>query len=176
MSTSSVWSQESYPILPNTTKIIYSTKSTAGASFETSYTIYEDSLVWNHEIIFHTNQKVFKYRDVCKYDKGVFKNLLNKLSSIHFTIEPFINENVANLSGGTTRNYTFANEKGQYLTYYNWSVLSGDYKELSKLIRIFIAKHKTEGEKLLNRHKSGSKEEDSGMELDLDLDIDFIDY
>lgn len=131
------------PIQTSTTKITFSEHSNSGLAISTTYEICEDSLVWSRM----EPRYGWRLRDVLRYDKQDFQELLTALSAIRFSARDTHDHSV----GGSGWGVSFENQKGCYFHYNSKFKLSGEYERVTEIINEYIEKHKPEGLKLFDQ-------------------------
>ena len=130
----SCMSLQKCPITQGTTKIVYSEYANSGVATSITYQILEDSLIWEYQD--RRNDSLL--RDVSRYDKADYQELVNSLSTIKFSALDPKSPN----SGGGGWGYVFYNEKGHYFHFNSESTLTGDYEQAATLIQQFVEQHK----------------------------------
>ena len=128
------------PIKKETTAIRYTVASNSGIAVKTEYHITPDSVTWYYS----DHRNGFDLRDVVKYDKKDFEDLVGLLSQVAFKVDHV--ESIPT-SGGGGYAYSFFDNNGKYLGYgvVNY-IASGDNKTAEKAISQFLDNHKTAGE------------------------------
>ena len=128
---------------PNTKAIYYAWHSNSGLAISTSVSIYPDSLIWYYE----ESRNSTAFQDVVKYNRNDFNALISTLSQYTITIYPV---NQQPTLGGSGFSYSFVNETKNYLSYDNFTSISGT-NDVNNEIQKFIENHKTKCQKEFER-------------------------
>ena len=127
-------------ILPNTTKIEYYNYSNSGIAIDVLYEIYPDSLVWYYT----ESRNDCALKDVCRYNREEYDYLLQALLPLKLSVK----DKGLMGDGGGSMGCSFTNKEGRYLGFGTGTYCIGKHSVAISLIRSFIKKHKTNGEKL----------------------------
>ena len=131
------------PISLKTTRIIYQHHTNSGIAIYTTITLGEDCLIWEYD----EARNNCSLKDSCKYSKEEFEILVKNLSTIEFSAINNYDYSV----GGAGYVYSFESNANRYFYYDSSSKLSGNYRQASSLIQLFIEVHKTKCEMLFEK-------------------------
>lgn len=129
-----------------TTRIVYYYHTNSGEARYTSVTIEPDSLTWNY----NEARNDVKLKDMVRYDKKEYQELINNLSQITFLISGSADISV----GGAGYSYYFYIGDDDYLSFDKTLITSGNCQKVVSMIKCFIANHQTRCEQLFWKYSA----------------------